>query len=189
MSVGKMFPVSNLIIKYYDLNYTQLKGLWLNFKSEEVKAGLKSCILIETNCHLTKRPDLSHTLPNTCKDWITCKTQTKWTGQGTDDGQSPFVSSVWCEQQGSLKCAHRRRSLISTSGYLKEAFLHRSNMIFKWQHLLHRTKFKTQVAAVSWSCTSLIPYTMSDSIKNVAIFGATGMTGLATLPQAVIAGE
>ncbi|XP_060903150.1 flavin reductase (NADPH) [Labrus mixtus] len=29
---------------------------------------------------------------------------------------------------------------------------------------------------------------MSDSIKNVAIFGATGMTGLATLPQAVAAG-
>lgn len=30
---------------------------------------------------------------------------------------------------------------------------------------------------------------MSDSIKNVAIFGATGMTGLATLPQAAAAGE
>lgn len=30
---------------------------------------------------------------------------------------------------------------------------------------------------------------MSDSIKNVAIFGATGMTGLATLSQAVAAGE
>lgn len=30
---------------------------------------------------------------------------------------------------------------------------------------------------------------MSDSIKNVAIFGATGMTGLATLPHAVAAGE
>lgn len=30
---------------------------------------------------------------------------------------------------------------------------------------------------------------MSESIKNVAIFGATGMTGLATLPQAVAAGE
>lgn len=30
---------------------------------------------------------------------------------------------------------------------------------------------------------------MSDSITNVAIFGATGMTGLATLPQAVAAGE
>lgn len=30
---------------------------------------------------------------------------------------------------------------------------------------------------------------MSDSIKNVAIFGATGMTGLATLPLAVAAGE
>ncbi|XP_054454244.1 flavin reductase (NADPH) [Anoplopoma fimbria] len=29
---------------------------------------------------------------------------------------------------------------------------------------------------------------MSDSVKNVAIFGATGMTGLATLPQAVTAG-
>ncbi|KAI9536858.1 hypothetical protein NQZ68_030079 [Dissostichus eleginoides] len=29
---------------------------------------------------------------------------------------------------------------------------------------------------------------MSDSIKNVAVFGATGMTGLATLPQAVSAG-
>ncbi|XP_068580330.1 flavin reductase (NADPH) [Cebidichthys violaceus] len=29
---------------------------------------------------------------------------------------------------------------------------------------------------------------MSDSIKNVAIFGATGMTGLATLPLAVAAG-
>lgn len=29
---------------------------------------------------------------------------------------------------------------------------------------------------------------MSESIKNVAIFGATGMTGLATLPQAVSAG-
>lgn len=31
--------------------------------------------------------------------------------------------------------------------------------------------------------------TMSDSIENVAIFGATGMTGLATLSQAVAAGE
>lgn len=30
---------------------------------------------------------------------------------------------------------------------------------------------------------------MSGSIKNVAIFGATGMTGLATLPQAVAAGR
>ncbi|XP_041796460.1 flavin reductase (NADPH) [Chelmon rostratus] len=30
--------------------------------------------------------------------------------------------------------------------------------------------------------------TMSDSIKNVAIFGSTGMTGQATLPQAVAAG-
>lgn len=30
---------------------------------------------------------------------------------------------------------------------------------------------------------------MSDSIKNVAIFGATGMTGLATLAQAAAAGE
>lgn len=30
---------------------------------------------------------------------------------------------------------------------------------------------------------------MSDSIKNVAIFGATGMTGQATLAQAVVAGE
>ncbi|XP_029965137.1 flavin reductase (NADPH) [Salarias fasciatus] len=29
---------------------------------------------------------------------------------------------------------------------------------------------------------------MSDSIKNVAIFGSTGMTGLVTLPQAVAAG-
>ncbi|XP_013871410.1 flavin reductase (NADPH) [Austrofundulus limnaeus] len=29
---------------------------------------------------------------------------------------------------------------------------------------------------------------MSDSVKNVAIFGATGMTGLATLPLAVAAG-
>ncbi|KAK7882012.1 hypothetical protein WMY93_028186 [Mugilogobius chulae] len=29
---------------------------------------------------------------------------------------------------------------------------------------------------------------MSDSIKNVAVFGATGMTGLATLPQVVSAG-
>ncbi|KAM4589267.1 flavin reductase (NADPH) [Fundulus diaphanus] len=29
---------------------------------------------------------------------------------------------------------------------------------------------------------------MSESIKNVAIFGATGMTGLATLPLAVAAG-
>ncbi|KAK5905295.1 hypothetical protein CesoFtcFv8_006775 [Champsocephalus esox] len=29
---------------------------------------------------------------------------------------------------------------------------------------------------------------MSDSIKNVAVFGATGMTGLATLPQAASAG-
>ncbi|KAK5869153.1 hypothetical protein PBY51_010106 [Eleginops maclovinus] len=29
---------------------------------------------------------------------------------------------------------------------------------------------------------------MSDCIKNVAVFGATGMTGLATLPQAVSAG-
>lgn len=30
---------------------------------------------------------------------------------------------------------------------------------------------------------------MSESVKNVAIFGATGMTGLATLPIAVSAGE
>lgn len=30
---------------------------------------------------------------------------------------------------------------------------------------------------------------MSESIKNVAIFGATGMTGLATLPLAVAAGK
>lgn len=30
---------------------------------------------------------------------------------------------------------------------------------------------------------------MSDSIENVAIFGATGMTGQATLSQAVAAGE
>uniref|UniRef100_A0A665TU60 NAD(P)-binding domain-containing protein n=1 Tax=Echeneis naucrates TaxID=173247 RepID=A0A665TU60_ECHNA len=29
---------------------------------------------------------------------------------------------------------------------------------------------------------------MSESIRNVAIFGGTGMTGLATLPQAVSAG-
>ncbi|KAL1256349.1 hypothetical protein QQF64_011894 [Cirrhinus molitorella] len=29
---------------------------------------------------------------------------------------------------------------------------------------------------------------MSDAIKNVAIFGSTGMTGLATLPIAVAAG-
>ncbi|KAG7479641.1 hypothetical protein JOB18_030856 [Solea senegalensis] len=29
---------------------------------------------------------------------------------------------------------------------------------------------------------------MSESVKNVAIFGSTGMTGLATLPQAVSAG-
>lgn len=33
------------------------------------------------------------------------------------------------------------------------------------------------------------PRTMSDSIKNVAIFGATGMTGQATLDLAVAAGE
>ncbi|XP_029373469.1 flavin reductase (NADPH) isoform X2 [Echeneis naucrates] len=31
-------------------------------------------------------------------------------------------------------------------------------------------------------------HTMSESIRNVAIFGGTGMTGLATLPQAVSAG-
>lgn len=37
--------------------------------------------------------------------------------------------------------------------------------------------------------TCYIPGTMSDSIKNVAIFGATGMTGQATLAQAVAAGE
>jgi len=30
---------------------------------------------------------------------------------------------------------------------------------------------------------------MSDAIKNVAIFGSTGMTGLATLPIAVTAGN
>ncbi|KAI3354001.1 hypothetical protein L3Q82_018561 [Scortum barcoo] len=39
-------------------------------------------------------------------------------------------------------------------------------------------------------CGSHLPFlrTMSDSIKNVAIFGATGMSGLCTLKQAVTAG-
>lgn len=45
--------------------------------------------------------------------------------------------------------------------------------------------------AVSWISLFflLLLQIMSDSVKNVAIFGATGMTGLATMPQAVAAGE
>lgn len=40
------------------------------------------------------------------------------------------------------------------------------------------------VSFVDWSKRG----SMSDSIQNVAIFGATGMTGVATLPQAAAAG-
>lgn len=43
--------------------------------------------------------------------------------------------------------------------------------------------------ATAVHATCYIPGTMSDSIRNVAIFGATGMTGQATLAQAVAAGE
>lgn len=50
------------------------------------------------------------------------------------------------------------------------------------------TLTRYNLATAVWR-TRYIPGTMSDSIKNVAIFGATGMTGQATLAQAVAAGE
>lgn len=48
--------------------------------------------------------------------------------------------------------------------------------------------FKPYNLATAVGGTCYIPGTMSDSIKNVVIFGATGMTGQATLAQAVAAG-
>lgn len=69
----------------------------------------------------------------------------------------------------------------------------------QWQTLKIRITAKHTASARAWDfskisrCTwnwsrDFLLASMSDAIKNVAIFGSTGMTGLATLPIAVAAG-
>lgn len=75
-----------------------------------------------------------------------------------------------------------------TSCHLEEAFLHVSNVLYLSQSSLC-CRYTSIDNTTSLCRAHRLLQIMSDSIKNVAIFGATGMTGLATLPLAASAGE